>query len=263
MSDTAADVKEALYDRYNKPSQGRAGEMWVCIEEARSGAGFDGNRGQCDFLAINTWQSRGMELVGHEVKVSLSDWKAELGAPHKAEMFARFCRRWFVAAPSELAKKIKEEVPPAWGLLSVSPKGRVTEVRQAPARDPEPVPAWWWVGWLAQIDRQHKRRVPLLVDRAMRDERDEVAKRIAKAVDQRRTTADQQHARLLANVEALRTEAGIDLLYERRGNFKKFGAVWALAREVPNPAVLTDHLRRVADALESVASLPEREVKPT
>lgn len=143
----AREVKDALRQRYM--GAGKQSERYVLIEEARSGAGFDGNAGQCDLLAINTWPGRGMELIGHEVKVNMSDWKAELEKPEKAERFARYCNRWYVAVPSDLAKKIDHEVPPAWGLLAVSDSGRTREVVKPERRTPEDVPAWWWIGWLA------------------------------------------------------------------------------------------------------------------
>lgn len=164
---TAGDICAALHRRYSRTSQGRPGEQYVCIEEARAGAGFDGNQGRCDFLAINTWPSRGLELVGHEIKISISDWHSELTHPEKAERFARHCHHWFLVVPATLAARIVREVPPAWGLIVVSATGKLTTVRTGEPREPEPVPAWWWVGWLAQIDRQHKRRLPELIEAAI------------------------------------------------------------------------------------------------
>lgn len=248
---TAADIKDALHRRYNKPSQGREGEQWICLEEARSGAGFKGNDGQCDFLAINTWQSRGMELIGHEVKVSMADWKHELAQPEKAERFARYCRRWFVAVPSALASRIKDEVPPAWGLLSVSDTGRVMELRRAPSREPESVPAWWWVGWLAQVDRQHKRRLPQLVRDGMAEERKTIESRIEAEVAARRGYAEERDEALRSNAVALKKATGIDLQHAWSGNFTKLGEAWTLMQRTGSLETLADQLRRAADALDS------------
>jgi hypothetical protein len=153
----AADICNALDGRYNQRAGDRKSESWIVIREARSGASFQGNKNQCDYLAINTWQGRGLQLIGHEIKVTKADWRRELETPEKAEAFARYCRRWWVAMPSDLAKQVKDEVPPAWGLISVSEAGRCTELQSAPSREPEVVPAWWWIGWLAQVDRRQKR----------------------------------------------------------------------------------------------------------
>lgn len=248
---TARDIKDALHARYNKRSQGREGERYVCLEEARSGAGFQGNRGQCDFLAINTWRSRGMELIGHEVKVSRSDWKAELADPSKAERFARFCRRWYVAAPSALASDIKHELPPAWGLLSISDNGRATETSKPQARDPQDVPVWWWVGWLAQIDRQHKRRIPQLVRDGMADDRERIRKQAEQDARLRAERAAEQQGRIRANVDDIREQTGVDLRHARPYELARLRDAWTLMREIPNLGGLVSNLRKAADALES------------
>lgn len=247
----ARDVKDALHGRYNKPSQGRQGERYVCIEEARSGAGFDGNNGQCDFLAINTWKSRGMELIGHEVKVSASDWKAELADPAKAERFARFCRRWYVAAPSALASKIKHEVPPAWGLLSVSDAGRVTETVKPKPRDPADVPAWWWVGWLAQVDRQHKRRLPQLIRQGMADEAEKIREEAKRHAEQSNRWQSEQAAALQTKIDEVKKATGIDLRHAFKHDLERLRVAWTMARDAPNLDGLALNLRRAADALES------------
>lgn len=253
MSDmTARDVADALHGRYNRPSQGKPGEQYICLEEARSGAGFQGNNGQCDFLAINTWQSRGMELIGHEIKVSMSDWKSELAKPEKAERFARYCRRWYVAVPSALAREIKHEVPPTWGLMSISDSGRVTEtVKPKPRETVDDVPAWWWIGWLAQIDRQHKRRLPQLIREGLDDERQRMREEIER--QQKRGQAYQQErAELLAaNVDALREATGIDLRRTYSCDLTRLADAWKLVRQGPLLDGLVINLRKTADAIDA------------
>lgn len=249
---SAREVKAALYDRYNEGSQGRPNERYVCIEEARSGAGFKGNHGQCDFLAINTWRSRGLELIGHEVKVSLSDWKAELADPEKAERFARYCRRWYVAAPSKLASKIKHEVPPAWGLLSISDAGRATETVKPKAREPEEVPVWWWIGWLAQIDRQHKRRLPQLIRDGMQGERERIREEAELEARLRSERREAQADKVVEQVATIRDQTGIDLRHAYKPHLLQLRDAWTLVRELPNLNGLVTNLRKAADVLESV-----------
>lgn len=247
---TAADVKAALHRRYCKADL--SGTQYVCIEEARSGAGFAGNDGSCDFLAVNTFVGRGMELIGHEVKVSLSDWKAEVVQLEKAERFARYCRRWYVAVPSALAAKIKDEVPPAWGLLSLSDKGRWSEVVKAPAREPETVPEWWWIGWLAQFDRQAKRSVPNLVHAAMEAERASTEQRITEIVNGRMSAAQHRVEALQENAVRLAEATGIDLQHAWRGNFDRLAQAWALVQSGYDVQALTRTLRQTADALDGL-----------
>lgn len=250
---TSRDICDALHRRYNKPSQGRDGEQYICIEEARAGAGFNGNSGRCDLLAINTWQSRGMELIGHEIKVSLSDWRAELAQQDKAERFARYCRRWYVAVPAELAAKIKDEVPPVWGLLSVSAKGRCTEVIAAPRRDPEPVPDWWWIGWMAQIDRQHKRGAAAAAERLFAAERENLRAQVERTVATKQRGAKERHDKLMENVAAFKEATGIDLQYVYRFDLDELAKAWSLVRSGFKAEVLARQLRKAAEALDAVS----------
>lgn len=248
---TASDVKDALHRRYCGADL--AGTHYVCIEEARSGAGFDGNNRQCDFLAVNTFKGRGMELIGHEVKVSLSDWKTELADPTKAEEFARYCRRWWIAVPSELARKIKNEVPAGWGLLSLSDKGRWTEAVKAPTRhNVEPVPVWWWIGWLAQIDRQTKKRVPMLVSATLAAERDRMHGDIDQAVERRVRSLNERHETTIKNAAALKEATGIDLPRLWPNNLNKLRQAWALVESGYDIEHLSRTLRSTADALDGL-----------
>lgn len=251
MAVTAAQVKAALLRRYGGPRLDD--ERYVCIEEARSGAGFEGNKGSCDFLAINTHKGRGMELIGHEVKVSLQDWKRELAAPEKAEMFARYCRRWWVAVPADLAAKIRDEVPPQWGLLSLSEKGRWTEVQKAPVRKgADPVPDWWWVAWLAQFDRQAKRRARQMVVEGMEAERVALNESVTQQVESRLASREQRLDELQENAVRLKDAVGIDLQRVWPGNLDRLKAAWDLVQSGYDVKGLIVNLRRTADSLEGI-----------
>ena len=247
---TARDVKAALRRRYAKPSQGRPDGQYVCIEEARSGAGFDGNNGQCDFLAINTWQSRGMELIGHEVKVSVSDWRAELKQPEKAERFARYCSRWYVAVPSALAKKIRDDVPPAWGLMSVSDAGRVTEIVSAPRRENvETPPAWGWIGWLAQVDREQKAMIPKLVTEALAPERDRLVAEGKKDAEREIKWLRQYQTQTGTKIDEISDALGVNIRYGYV-NWARVKRAMALTAADNDIGFVPGRLRAVADELD-------------
>lgn len=148
------DVHDALGRHYGQPTS----EEWVLIREARSGAGFAGNNNQCDLIAIHTWASRGLRVVGHEIKVSRSDWQTELRKPEKADAFWRFCHQWFLVVPEPYRAIVHDgELPPNWGLLEVGNK--VRQITTSAMEVPQPVPWSWCVGWLAQMDRREKRDI--------------------------------------------------------------------------------------------------------
>ena len=76
------------------------------------------------------------QLHGHEVKVSRSDWLAELADPSKAEAWKRYCDRWWLVAPAGVVRD--RELPQGWGLLVPSAKGLRAAV-MAPLLDPVPL----------------------------------------------------------------------------------------------------------------------------
>jgi hypothetical protein len=86
----------------------------------------DATSGRCsrraDALAMNMWQSRGLEFRGFEVKVDHGDLKRELEDPSKAEAIGRFCDTWCLAYPAGLVRP-DDMIPPAWGLFEVNEKG--------------------------------------------------------------------------------------------------------------------------------------------
>lgn len=261
---TAQDIVDGLMAYYNKPSQGREGEKYVCLVEARSGAGFDGNNGSCDFLAINTWRGRGLEILGHEIKVSMSDWKRELDNEVKAERFSRFCHRWWIVVPSELAAKIEHEVPTAWGLMALNDGGKVRVVGKAPlTRDPEPVPVWWWIGWLAEIDRFHKRRFPYQLDKAMKAERESMSRTISDKIESGIEVRMGKYAQIQESISKVCEVVGIDLDHVGRfgiGDWEiaRLRRAWALANSNVDLAAVATQLEVTARNLR--AALDEEEV---
>jgi hypothetical protein len=260
---TALGCIEALDRRYAQGQPGTAGEQWITLREARSGAGLQGNNRQCDFLAINTWHSKGLQVIGHEIKVSRADWRKELEQPEKAESFARYCRRWFVVAPYKLASQIQHEVPPAWGLLGVQPN-RTVELIPAPARQPEQIPDSWWIGWMAQLDRKEKR-----------DNQARVQREVSAAVDQARrqwearegrgqVRADEAAVALREKVTEFTSRTGIDINRAWAPHADKMGMLWKLAQHPLALEKLATTLRSAADDLD-LALQPTliNEPKPT
>lgn len=128
---TSAENIRALLRRKFPPDQ------YAMVAEVRDAAGFSANR-SCDVLVMGLWPSRGLELYGIEIKVSRSDWLRELKDAAKAEAFARYCDRWFVAAGSRDIVKAGE-LPDAWGLIVPSRQG-VTFSKPAAKLQPEPIP---------------------------------------------------------------------------------------------------------------------------
>lgn len=109
------DVHELLRRRYAATSPGN-GPRYVLAPEVRNRAGFSANRA-ADLLVMDTWESGPVRLIGHEVKVSRSDWLRELKDPSKAEAFIPHVSEWWLVVGDP--KIVKDgELPEGWGLLA-------------------------------------------------------------------------------------------------------------------------------------------------
>lgn len=160
MSDAhkTALVHELLRKRYGAPAAGN-GPRYVYAAEVRNKAGFSASR-SCDFIAMDTWESGPVRLIGHEVKVSRSDWVHELKQPEKAEAFIRHVAEWWLVVPDRRIVR-DGELPQGWGLLA--PRGDVLTAIVKPARKPQPALD---PGLAAALLRAYERGVRAEMERA-------------------------------------------------------------------------------------------------
>ena len=253
---SAREIKDRLHRRYGEGKAGVGaggeGERWICVEEARSGASWAGNNAQCDFLAIESWAARGHEVIGHEVKISMTDWKKELSQPEKAEVFARYCHRWYVVMPHDLAQKVKHEVPPNWGLLAVWESGTIRELQKPVKRKPEPIPQSWFIGWLAQIDRQYKRRLPGMVAEASATKIAAAIEKASSDVEERVRNRTERLVDLDERVRLFAQEVGIDIRHTWPEDIKRIGRVWRVLRAGAQADDVVRQLRSTAEKLEAL-----------
>jgi hypothetical protein len=151
---TERTMLDLLHRRYNARSQG--GDKFLRAEHVRNGTGFMGWNepaqrciGQlrtADFVAVNTWESQGHMIIGHEVKVSRSDWLHELADPEKAEAWKRYCDRWYLVVSDRTIVR-PGELPAGWGLLAPAGDSLRTFVRAGVLeRAPMPTPLWVSLG---------------------------------------------------------------------------------------------------------------------
>lgn len=107
-------------------------EFYV-LSEVRNGTGYSKAEGYADVLAMSVWPSRGLELVGAELKVSRSDWIRERKDPAKAEKFVKYCHRWYLITANDAARA--EEIPINWGWMVAGERGLKT-MKAAPELSP-------------------------------------------------------------------------------------------------------------------------------
>lgn len=126
---TSDDVVARLRKRFGAPE-------YAFMEQVRNGVGFSANR-TADAIAMGVWPSRGLHLVGFEVKVSRNDWLREKKKPEKGEDVIRYMDRWFLAVSDEAIVK-SGELPATWGLIVVRGAG-LHVAREAPMLKPKAI----------------------------------------------------------------------------------------------------------------------------
>jgi hypothetical protein len=137
--ETERTMLDRLNVRYGKYDA--AGIRYTRAEHVKITVGFDSRR-ICDYMAVALSAGYGVgggpHLHGHEVKVSRSDWLAELRAPEKAEAFARYCDFWWLVVSDKTIVR-PDELPDGWGLM-VAHGQSVRVSKPARRRDPEAMP---------------------------------------------------------------------------------------------------------------------------
>lgn len=123
------DVYAKLMKRFPDPA-------FVLLSQVRNSTGFIRRERTADAIAVSVWPSRGLYLVGIEIKTGVADWKQELANPAKAAEIQKYCLHWYVAAPKGLIDVAT--VPPTWGLLECDGRGTST-TKAAPELKPIPV----------------------------------------------------------------------------------------------------------------------------
>ena len=151
---------DLIHVRYANAGGGN-GPRYVVAEHVRNQAGFGGYLGTeplrtADAIAVDLWPSTGNLIHGFEVKVSRSDWLAELRDPTKADAIRRYCDHWWLVVPE--AEIVHNDLPNGWGMLAVGRDGRLRIRRRSPKLDREPMTASFTAALLRATARTAQRR---------------------------------------------------------------------------------------------------------
>lgn len=125
------EIEAMLRERFAPPE-------YALIFNVRNGTGFARSvERTADAIAMSLYPSRGLHLIGYEIKAHRSDWLRELKDPDKADAIARYCDRWYlVIGDKDIVKA--GELPPAWGLIE--PHGNKLRVtKEAPELTPKQI----------------------------------------------------------------------------------------------------------------------------
>lgn len=166
---------------------------------------------RADALYAGFTSASGRILVGHELKVSRSDWRHELDQLDKADTWADACHAWYVVAPStEIVPP--EELPAGWGLMlpPKSSRGKRMRIEVKAEVKKDFSPPWWAVrSFMARIDTlTHQKRLDE-VKRIAQAQFDEHRKRFEGSQRNRESSIDQRQR--LESMDALEKELGLSI----------------------------------------------------
>lgn len=166
---------------------------------------------RADALYAGFTSASGRILIGHELKVSRSDWRHELTELDKADTWADACHAWYVVAPSTEVVP-PEELPEGWGLM-LPPKtarGKRMRIEVKAAVKQDFSPPWWAVrSFMARLDTLgHKQRLEE-VTRIVQARMDEYRKRLEDTERDRRLTSDEKYQ--LESLRAIEEALGLNI----------------------------------------------------
>lgn len=239
---TAGDVAAALQRRWNP-------EEYVHVREAPQTPDRSGRK--LDVVVCSAWKSRGFEIDGVEIKVSMSDLKRELDNAAKADWWWRHVNRFWIACPEPLALRVKAtgvDLPDGWGLLSCPQAGSPAVTVKAVKHDAEPI-EWPTVVGMLRAAQDCGYMVLQRARAAGRDEAMEYARREAERVSGDTALRDKLE-RLRRAVDAFKEASGIDITDEYSG--RQYGQDVALIQNAyrARPHGLASQIRRYARELD-------------
>lgn len=212
-----------------------------------------------DALYAGFTSTSGRILVGHELKVSRSDWRAELAKAGKADDWADACHQWWIVAPSTDVVP-PEELPDGWGLMLPprTARGRRMQVVVKAAVKADHSPPWWAVrSFMARVDtleHDQRRQEIQRIANAQVEER-------MKYIEQRKP-ADSMTFEDRARIDALTSlqrELGFEItawrskVEERQINARDLKRALHLAAAMSSDTARLHHIRHAVENLQEIA----------
>lgn len=202
---TTGELLALLRRHYIKPSQPLPGGVFLPEVGWNPAGGASGRDGGCDAIYVGFTSSSGRILVGHELKVSRSDWLNELNKPGKADAWADQCHQWWLVV-SDPAIVHEGELPHGWGLMSPGRSKTKMAVHTKADTKTDHHPSWLAVrSIMARQDTLRAQEISAGLAAGRANQHKEIERRAAELMKARskRDDAEELRARLDAVEEAL------------------------------------------------------------
>lgn len=195
---TAADIKAHLCQSFSEA------DGYATLLEVANGTG-GGLKTFADAVVLNLWPSRGMELIGYEIKVSRQDWLNELKQPDKAWPVMQFCDRWVLLSAPKVAKL--DEIPLTWGWAEFDGK-RIKYRKPAPALEAKPLSK----AFVASMVRRQVRDVEAIVRQAVREKEAAIEREVEQRVATTLRSRHEEAQKIKDKAAAIEEAVGVNLL---------------------------------------------------
>ena len=236
MSDaqTTAKLQEALLRAYPLPE-------YATLFEVGDATGGRHSR-WADAVSMACWPSRGLAIIGFEIKASRSDWLREKKNVAKSVPVQQYCDRWLlVTAPNVVADG---ELPDTWGHLELSGNKLITR-REATQLDPVPLKR----EFVASLLRRAGQASQALINASMETTRAAALAQVQERVDREVERRTRKATEVIGAIEKFKAVTGIDLTcwtgHEADKHFKLF-------HDFINSRRHTD-LERIADSYRKMS----------
>jgi len=217
---TAEDIREALKIKFSRPE-------WALFFEVGNGTGGNLKR-WADAVSMNMYPSRGLAIVGFEIKVSRSDMQKELEQPKKAEEVGKFCNHWYLVVPKGLIQEC-DIIPDAWGILEYSEKG-LRQTKKPKDLEAQPVTKAFVAAMLRRESESWDKKVAEEVYKRSRERIEMVEKNFEDQLKREQEQMEKRHKQLLNEVKNFETASGVRISSYTDG--EELGKAVALIRKI-------------------------------
>ncbi|SFM09656.1 hypothetical protein [Pelosinus propionicus] len=196
---TAEDIRESLRKRFTRPE-------WALFFEVGNGTAGNLKR-WADALAMNMYPSRGLAIVGFEIKVSRNDLKKELEQPKKAEAVGCFCNQWYLVVPKGLINGT-DIIPAAWGILEYN-NGSLRQTKKPSELSCQPITKEFVAAILRRDDEAHAKNIAQQVQSLSEQRITELRQRHEENLKAERERMSERHKQLWQSIKDFEKISGI------------------------------------------------------
>lgn len=198
---TAEDIRESLRKKFTRPE-------WALFFEVGNGTAGNLKR-WADALAMNMYPSRGLAIVGFEIKVSRNDLKKELEQPKKAEAVGCFCNQWYLVVPKGLINDT-DIIPAAWGILEYN-NGSLRQTKKPSELSCQPVTKEFMAAILRRDDEAYAKNIAQQVESISEQRINELRQFHEEQLEKERESMKERHKQLRESINEFEKISGIQI----------------------------------------------------